>query len=155
MPTLTVGDIAPDFSLVGQDGKKYSLKDFRGKKVVLYFYPKDNTKGCTAEACGFRDNYRAIEKSGAVVLGISADGLLSHQKFSEAYRLNFPILSDETKEVIKQYGVWKKKQRFGKTYMGIVRSTFIIDEQGKISHIFSNVRVEGHVEKVLMALTSQ
>lgn len=153
MPDLRIGDTAPDFLLPAQDGKKYSLKNFRGKKIVLYFYPADDTETCTAQACMFRDNNSAIQKAGAVILGISPDSFSSHQKFSAKYHLNFPILSDDTKEVIKRYGVWKKKQMFGRTYMGVVRTTFIIDEQGKISHIFPKVKIKGHGEKILQALS--
>jgi peroxiredoxin Q/BCP len=152
MADLTIGDKAPDFSLLAQDGKKYSLKDFRGKKVVLYFYPEDDTETCTAQACSFRDYFPDIKKKDAVLLGISPDGLSSHQKFASKYHLNFLILSDETKSVMKQYGVWKRKQMFGRTYMGVIRTTFIIDANGIIVHIFPKVKVKGHAERVLQAL---
>jgi peroxiredoxin Q/BCP len=152
MAELTVGAKAPAFSLTSGDGKKYSLKDFAGKKVVLYFYPKDDTSGCTAEACSFRDNLAAIKKKGAVVIGVSPDPEKSHQKFSAKYDLNFPLLSDESKAMLTKYGVWQEKSMYGRKYMGVVRTTFIIDEQGKISHIFPKVKVDGHTEEVLKAL---
>ncbi len=153
MGELKIGSIAPDFSLDGDDGKKHSLKEFRGKKVVLYFYPKDDTSGCTKEACSFRDNLSSVKKKGAVVLGISADGTESHKKFISKYDLNFPLLSDESKSVLEAYGVWKLKSFMGRKYMGIERTTVIIDEKGKISHIFPKVKVEGHTEEVLNALS--
>jgi len=153
MAELKIGSIAPDFSLDGDDGKKHSLKEFRGKKIVLYFYPKDDTSGCTKEACSFRDNLSSVKKKGAVVLGISADGTESHKKFISKYDLNFPLLSDESKSVLEAYGVWKLKSFMGRKYMGIERTTVIIDEKGKISHIFPKVKVEGHTEEVLNALS--
>lgn len=153
MSTIAIGGKAPKFSLVAHDGKKYSLKDFKGKKVVLYFYPKDDTSGCTKEACSFRDNLTAIKKKGAVILGVSPDGAASHAKFSTKYDLNFPLLSDESKSMMRSYGVWQEKSMYGRKYMGVVRTTFIIDEGGKISHIFPKVKVEGHTEEVLKALS--
>ncbi len=153
MAELKIGSIAPDFSLDGDDGKKHSLKEFRGKKIVLYFYPKDDTSGCTKEACSFRDNLSSVKKKGAIVLGISADGTESHKKFISKYDLNFPLLSDESKSVLEAYGVWKLKSFMGRKYMGIERTTVIIDEKGKISHIFPKVKVEGHTEEVLNALS--
>jgi len=153
MANLNVGSKAPNFSLVANDGKKYSLKDLKGKKVVLYFYPKDDTSGCTAEACSFRDNLSTIKKKGALVLGVSPDGLKSHEKFVSKYDLNFPVLSDESKEMLVEYGVWQEKSMYGRKYMGVVRTTYIIDEKGKISHIFSKVKVDGHTEEVLKALS--
>ena len=149
---LSVGDKAPDFSLMSSDGKTISLKDFRGKKIVLYFYPKDDTPGCTKEACSFSENLARVRKKGAEVFGISADSLKSHQKFIEKYELSFRLLSDESKEMIRMYDVWKQKSFLGKKYMGIERTTFIIDEQGRIAHIFSKVKVAGHTEEVLEKL---
>ena len=149
MAALRVGDKAPDFSLPSTDGTEISLKALRGKKVVLYFYPKDDTPGCTKESCSFRDNLTRIKKKGAELFGVSADSVTSHKKFTEKYDLTFPLLSDEDRKVIKAYGVWKEKSFHGKKYMGIVRSTFIIDEQGKIAHIFFNVKVDGHTDEVL------
>jgi peroxiredoxin Q/BCP len=152
MASLKINDKAPAFTLLSTEGKEISLHDFKGKKIVLYFYPKDDTPGCTKEACSFRDNIARVKKKGVVVFGISADGVKSHQKFTEKYDLNFPLLSDESKEVIKAYGVWKKKSFMGKSYMGIERATFIIDEQGKIIHIFPKIKVEGHVDEILRVL---
>jgi peroxiredoxin Q/BCP len=149
---LKVGDIAPEFTLLSNEGKEISLKDFRGKKVVLYFYPKDNTPGCTVEACSFRDNLARVKRKGAIVLGISADSVKSHQKFTEKYDLTFPLLSDEDKDVLKSYGVWKQKSFMGKKFMGIERTTFVIDEHGRIAHIFTKVKVNGHVEEVMKQL---
>jgi len=149
---LEVGKKAPDFSLYNQDEKKISLKDYLGKNVILYFYPKDDTSGCTKEACSFRDNIPKFSKVDAVILGISPDSVKSHKKFSEKYKLPFNLLADEEKKVIEQYGVWKEKSMYGRKYMGVERTTFIIDEKGKIKKIFNKVKVEGHEKKVLEAL---
>ncbi len=146
------GKKAPAFKLNDQDGKAHSLKDYLGKKVVLYFYPKDNTPGCTKEACSFRDEFAIFKKSNAVILGVSADAVKSHKNFSEKFSLPFPLLSDESKEMIENYGVWKEKSMYGKKYMGIERTTVIIDEEGKVKKIFSKVKVDGHMEEVLEAL---
>lgn len=152
MPALNVGVTAPDFLLPAQDGNIYALKKYRGKKVVVYFYSEDDSGTCTDQACSFRDSMARIEEAGAIVFGISPDSLSSHKKFSSKHRLNFLILSDENKSVIKKYGVWKKKKLFGHVYMGVIRTTFIIDESGKITHIFPKVRIKGHVDKVIKAL---
>jgi len=152
MPQLKIGDKAPEFDLPTGDGKKLSLKEFKGKKVVLYFYPKDNTSGCTKEACSFQDNLKAIEKKGAVVIGVSPDGVDSHRKFAVKYELTFPLVSDEKKEIVKKYGVWKEKSMYGRKYMGVERTTFLIDGKGSVSHIFPKVKVEGHTEEILAAL---
>ena len=149
---LKVGSKAPSFSLQSDEGKNIALKDFAGKKVVLYFYPKDDTPGCTKEACSFTENSSALRKAGAVVLGVSADSVPSHQKFKTKYKLNFPLLSDPDRETIQKYGVWKEKNMYGKKMMGVERTTFIIDEEGKIAHIFPKVKVDGHTEKVLEKL---
>jgi peroxiredoxin Q/BCP len=149
---LKVGSKAPSFTLQTDEGKTVSLKDFAGKKVVLYFYPKDDTPGCTKEACSFSENANALKKAGAVVLGVSADSVNSHQKFKNKYSLNFPLLSDPDREMIKNYDVWKEKNMYGKKTMGIERTTFIIDEEGKIAHIFPKVKVDGHTEEVLEKL---
>ena len=152
MAQLNVGDRAPEFDLPTGDGNTLSLKDLKGKKVVLYFYPKDDTSGCTREACSFQDNLKALEKKGAVVIGVSPDGVDSHRKFAEKYELSFPLVSDEKKEIVKKYGVWKEKSLYGRTYMGVERTTFIIDGKGVVSHIFPKVKVDGHTEEILAAL---
>ena len=150
---LTVGDKAPDFSLPDTNGKTVTLKDYRGKKLVLYFYPKDMTSGCTAEACSFRDNIGDVRSSGAEIVGVSADPVKLHQKFTQTYNLNFPLLSDESKEMLKEYGVWKQKTFMGRKYMGIERTTFIIDGKGIIRNIFEKVKVAAHTEEVIAALS--
>ncbi len=152
MTMVAVGDTAPDFALLADDGRTLSLKDFRGKKVVLYFYPKDDTPGCTAEACSFRDNLARVTSKGAVVLGVSRDGHASHGKFRDKYHLNFPLLSDDSGETTKAYGVWKKRNLYGRSFMGIERTTFLVDEQGKVAKVWPKVRVEGHTDEVLEAL---
>lgn len=149
---LSVGDKAPDFSLSDQDGKEVRLKDFKGKQVVLYFYPKDDTPGCTKEACDFRDSEAQILRSGAVILGVSLDGKESHQKFTKKYGLPFPLLSDEDASVSKAYGVYKQKNMYGKKYWGIERSTFVIDATGEVKAVFRKVKVDGHVDEVLTVL---
>ena len=148
----TEGEPAPDFRLPADDGKTYALRDLRGKKVVLYFYPKDDTPGCTKEACSFRDNLSRVTSKGAIVLGVSKDDLESHAKFREKYSLSFPLLSDPEGKVLNAYGVWKEKNLYGKTFMGIERTTFVIDEGGKIQKVFPRVKVDGHVDEVLAAL---
>ena len=152
MAELLPGAKAPDFSLSAHDGTRYSLKDLKGKKIVLYFYPKDDTSGCTKEACSFRDNLASIKKKGAIVVGVSPDPVSSHGKFVKKYDLNFPLLSDESKKMLTDYGVWQEKSMYGRKYMGVVRTTFIINEKGKITHIFPKVKVDGHTEEVLKAL---
>lgn len=146
---LEVGTKAPQFKLPDQNGVMHSLKDYKGKKVILYFYPKDNTAGCTKEACGFRDRYPDITEKGAVVLGISKDSVKSHKKFEENHSLPFPLLSDETTEVLQKYDVWKEKSMYGRTYMGIERSTYLIDETGKIIKAYQKVKAAGHPEDVV------
>ncbi len=153
MAELTVGRKAPDFKLHDGTGKEVSLSDFKGKKVVLYFYPKDDTSGCTKEACSFQENLTAIKRKGAVLLGVSPDSEASHQKFSAKYGLSFPLISDEKKELAEKYGVWQEKSMYGRKYMGVVRTTFVINGQGIITHIFPKVKVDGHTEEVLNALT--
>ena len=152
MAALKIGDKAPDFSLPTGEGKVMSLKDLKGMKTVLYFYPKDNTSGCTKEACAFNDNLQQLEKLGAVVVGVSADSAVSHQKFAGKFHLAFPLLSDEKKEMIKKYGVWKEKSMYGKKYIGIERTTFVINAKGVVTHIFPKVTVDGHLEEVQKAL---
>jgi peroxiredoxin Q/BCP len=143
------GQKAPDFILNDDQGKKVSLKDLKGKEIVLYFYPKDMTPGCTQEACDFRDNWGAVKKKGAVVLGVSADPMKKHEAFKEKYELPFTLLSDEDKGMLKKYGVWKKKKFMGREFMGIVRTTLIIGKDGKIRKIWSPVSVKDHVKEVL------
>lgn len=152
MTKIKIGNKAPDFALPAADGKIWSLKNFKGRKVVLYFYPKDNTPGCTKEACSFEQNLLEIKKKGAVVIGVSADNLKSHLNFADKYNLSFLLLSDMKKEVIKAYGVWKEKSLYGKKYFGIERATFIIDDRGIIQHIFNKVKVDGHTDEVLAVL---
>jgi peroxiredoxin Q/BCP len=151
---VEAGDKAPDFSLTDQTGRTVRLKDFKGAPVVLYFYPKDDTPGCTKEACSFRDAETAIRKAGAVVLGVSMDGEASHQKFIAKYKLPFSLLCDEDVKVSKSYGVYKQKNMYGRKYWGIERSTFVIDGTGKIAAAFRKVKVDGHVREVLAALTA-
>lgn len=149
---LKVGGKAPDFSLKNESGKPVSLKGLRGKPVVLYFYPKDDTPGCTKEACGFRDSMAALRKTGAVVLGVSLDNEAAHQKFIAKYDLPFSLLVDDDITLSKAYGVYVQKSMYGKKYWGIERSTFVIDPEGKLSSIFRKVKVDSHVEEVLTAL---
>lgn len=146
------GTKAPDFTLNDTDGKEVTLSKLRGKKVVLYFYPRDDTQGCTQEACEFRDSLARVKKKGALVFGISKDDSTSHQKFSEKYQLNFPLLADPEHKVIEKYGAWAEKSLYGKKFLGIVRSTFIVDEEGRIMKVFPRVTPEGHAEDVLKAL---
>ncbi|MFL5814691.1 MAG: thioredoxin-dependent thiol peroxidase [Bdellovibrionia bacterium] len=149
---LQQGDTAPAFTLESDTGEKVSLKDFKGKKVVLYFYPKDMTPGCTQEACDFRDSFARIKKSDAVVLGVSKDSVVSHQKFKAKHDLPFTLLSDSEGKVCELYGVWQEKSLYGKKFMGIVRSTFVIDEKGRILRSFPKVKVNGHVDEILGVL---
>lgn len=149
---LEVGKKAPDFSLLNQNDKKISLKDFIGHKVVLYFYPKDDTSGCTKEACSFSDDLPKFSKIDTVILGVSPDSVKSHKKFSEKYKLKFDLLADEEKLVLEKFGVWKEKSMYGRKYMGVERTTFIIDQKGKIKKIFNKVKVDGNNKEVLEAL---
>ena len=146
---LKVGQKAPAFSLPNQDGIIVNLSDYKGKKIVLYFYPKDDTPGCTKESCAFRDGIDEIHDIAAEVIGVSADSVESHKKFSKKYNLNFPLLSDESKKMIHSYGVWKEKSLYGRKFMGIERTTFMINENGKIDEIFRKVKVARHLEEVL------
>jgi peroxiredoxin Q/BCP len=153
MVKLKMGSKAPDFDVPSSAGKNITLKEFKGKKkVVLFFYPKDNTPGCTVEACGFRDKFKEIEKQGAVILGVSPDGDKAHQKFITKFGLPFVLLSDEDKAVCQAYGVWVKKSMYGKEYMGVARTTFIINKDGAIANVFEKVKPDGHNEEVLEAL---
>ena len=146
------GRLAPDFTAQDDAGNIVRLADLRGKKVVLYFYPKDDTPGCTKEACAFRDGFSELRKRGAVVYGVSIDSVASHAKFKQKFQLNFPLLSDTDKKLVDAYGVWKQKSMYGRSFMGIERTTFLIDEQGKIAKVFPRVKVNEHYEEVLAAL---
>lgn len=148
------GQKAPDFTLPSSAGGEVSLKSLRGKRVVLYFYPKDDTPGCTKEACAFRDAQAKIKKTGAVVLGVSPDSVASHEKFGAKYKLNFPLLADGDKAVAKKFGAFGEKVMYGKKVVGMIRSTFVIDEEGVVRKVFPRVRVDGHDEKVLEALAA-
>ena len=152
MTTLHVGDTAPGFTATTDAGQTVSLDDFRGKRVVMYFYPKDDTPGCTTQACGFRDNYLDIEEKNAVVLGVSPDGVKSHQKFKTKYDLPFTLLADEDHAIAEAYGVWGEKTNYGKTYMGIIRSHFVIDEEGHIADVQFKVSPNDSVATALQAL---
>ena len=147
--TVDVGDKAPDFALPADGGGTASLKALKGKKVILYFYPKDDTPGCTTEACGFRDSLPDFSTAGAEVIGVSKDSVARHDKFKAKHALPFTLVADEEGTLCEAYGVWQEKKNYGKTYMGIVRSTFLIGEDGKIAEAWRNVRVKGHVEAVL------
>ncbi len=152
MAELKAGDLAPEFCLPDADEKEVCLKDFRGKWVVLYFYPKDNTSGCTREAIDFTEHLEEIEKLGAVVLGVSPDSTKSHVKFREKHNLKVTLLSDPEHKVLEMYGVWQLKKMYGREYYGVVRSTFLIDPDGKIAHIWRKVKVKGHVDDVINRL---
>ena len=146
---LKPGDKAPDFKIADQNGKVHSLKDHKGKKVVLYFYPQDNTETCTKEACNLRDNYAALKKKGIEVLGVSPDNEKSHKKFEAKYSLPFTLLADTEQEIMKAYGVWDWKTFMGRTYIGVLRTTFLINENGKIDHVIEKVVSKDHVAQIL------
>jgi thioredoxin-dependent peroxiredoxin len=148
------GSPAPDFTLTSDSGERVSLSQFRGQPVVLYFYPKDDTPGCTAQACGIRDSYDDFEQRGAVVLGVSPDEESSHVKFKQKYGLPFTLLADPDHDVAEQYGVWGERKYMGKTYMGVERSTFLIDEDGRIAKVMRRVKPDTHAERVLEALAA-
>lgn len=150
-PTLKEGDVAPDFTAPASGGATVSLSDFKGKHVVLYFYPRDDTPGCTKEACGFRDVYAEI-KIGAVVLGVSVDPVKKHDKFIDKFKLPFTLIADEDKAIVQKYGVWGQKSFMGRKYMGVFRVTFLIDSKGRIKKIWPNVKPEQHAAEVLAAL---
>ncbi len=149
---VKVGDDAPNFELSSETGERIRLAELRGKKVVLYFYPKDNTAGCTTEACEFRDAWPAIEEDNAVVLGVSPDSVESHRKFKQKHDLPFRLLSDPDHSVADAYGAWGEKKMYGRTYEGVLRSTFVIDEKGKIAEVFGKVKPKGHASQVLARL---
>lgn len=152
MPDLTCGDPAPDFTLPQNGGDSISLADLRGREVVLFFYPKDDTSGCTKEACGFRDHYGDLVASGATVLGISPDNVASHDRFASKFSLPFPLLADTDHHVAEAYGVWQERSMYGKKYMGIERSTFLIGKDGRVTKAWNKVKPEGHAEEVLEIL---
>jgi len=154
MAMIQEGKKAPEFELSSSEGGEVKLKDLRGTTVVLYFYPKDDTPGCTREACAFRDNQAALKRKGVVVLGVSGDSLASHDKFSAKYKLNFPLLSDPDKAVAKKYGAWGEKVLYGKKTVGMIRSTFVIDGEGVVRKVFPRVKVDGHAEQVLEAVSA-
>ncbi len=149
---LKPGDKAPAFNLPSDDGSKVSLAALAGEPVVLYFYPKDDTSGCTTEACEFRDNWKSVQASGAIVLGVSPDGVASHRKFKTKYQLPFPLLADEGHALAESYGVWGEKSMYGRKYFGILRTTFLIDPKGRIARVFHKVKPKGHAAEVLAAL---
>lgn len=149
---LKEGDKAPDFTAIDSDGRKVSLKNFKGKQVILYFFPKANTPGCTMETCDFRDHHNVLKKLGAVVLGMSADPLKAQANFATKYDVPFPLLCDENKKILLAYGVWKEKSLYGRKFMGIERTTVLIGKDGKIKKIFPKVKVKGHVEEVLKSI---
>ncbi|WP_420149369.1 thioredoxin-dependent thiol peroxidase [Spirosoma sp.] len=147
--SLNVGDPAPDFTSTDQNGNQVKLSDYRGKKVVLYFYPKDDTPGCTAQACSLRDNYDKLLAAGYVVLGVSVDDEKSHQKFSKKFDLPFPLVADTSHQIVEAYDVWKEKSMYGRNFMGIVRTTFLIDENGTIAEIITKIDTQNHAEQIL------
>ena len=149
---LKPGSKAPAFSLPSDDGRTITLAQLQGKKVVLYFYPKDDTSGCTRQACEFRDSWQDVEAAGAVVLGVSPDGVASHGKFKRKYQLPFPLLADEDHAVAEAYGAWGEKSMYGRKYHGILRTTFVIDERGAIARVFEKVKPAGHAAEVLEAV---
>lgn len=146
---LEAGDKAPEFEVNDQDGNAIKLSDYKGRKVVLYFYPKDNTPGCTAESCNLRDNYEALQNAGYEVLGVSTDGEKSHQKFIEKQSLPFKLLADTEKQLHEKYGTWVEKKMYGKTYMGTARKTFLIDEEGVIEEVIEKVKTKDHTAQIL------
>ncbi len=149
---LEEGKKAPAFQLKDQNGETHSLSEYKGKNVVLYFYPKDNTSGCTAEACSFKDDFPKFKNINAAIIGVSPDSVESHKKFAEKYKLPFTLLADDEKEVVEKYGVWKEKSMYGRKYMGVERTTFIIDDKGTIKKIFRKVKVPNHNKVVLAFL---
>ena len=151
-PTPAAGTAAPDFTAVADDGAQVSLRALRGRPVVLYFYPRDDTPSCTTEACGFRDEFPRFSTRGAVVLGVSPDGVESHARFRERNSLPFPLLSDPGHAIADRYGVWREKQMYGRKFMGVVRTTFLIDRKGRIARVWENVRSKGHAAQVAEAL---
>jgi len=152
MASLNIGDKAPDFSGLNQKGEPVSLSGFKGKKVILYFYPKDNTPGCTAESCNLNDNYRMWLSKGYEVVGISPDNVSSHKKFADKFQFAFNLVADPEKEILQAYGVWGEKSNYGKKYMGVLRTTFVINEDGNIEKIFEKVDTKNHSDQIIKAL---
>ncbi|MCF8363136.1 MAG: thioredoxin-dependent thiol peroxidase [Prolixibacteraceae bacterium] len=152
MSKLKKGDMAPDFKGMNQNGEQISLSDYSGKKVILYFYPKDSTPGCTSEACNLNDNYDMWLSKGYEVIGVSPDSVASHKKFAEKYNLNFNLIADTEKEILQQYGSWGEKKMYGKTYMGVLRTTFVIDEEGRIVDVIEKVKTKDHTNQILSTL---
>jgi len=152
MSYLNLGDVAPDFTANNQDGKSISLKAFQGKKIILYFYPKDDTSGCTAEACNLRDNYNDLIKRGFEVIGVSPDSEQSHTKFKNKYTLPFNLIADPDKTILKLYGAWGKKKMYGKEYEGVLRTTYVIGEEGKIEKVITKVDTKNHTKQILEEL---
>jgi thioredoxin-dependent peroxiredoxin len=154
MAELNIGDKAPDFNAVNQDGENISLSDYAGNKVILYFYPKADTPGCTAESCNLRDNYDDLLGRGFKIIGASADDQKKQKKFAEKHNLPFPLIADTEKEVLKAYGAWGEKQMYGKTYEGVIRKTFVIDENGNIEKVFDKVKTKDHAAQILEAMNT-
>ena len=146
---LNIGDKAPEFESKDQNGKTVKLSDYKGKKVILYFYPKDNTPGCTAQSCNLRDNYSQLQQQGYEVIGISTDSEKSHQNFISKYELPFTLIADTDKQIVEQYGVWQEKSMYGRKYMGTMRYTFVIDENGSIQDIITKVKTSDHAQQIL------
>ncbi|MEN9369871.1 MAG: hypothetical protein RI952_736 [Bacteroidota bacterium] len=153
MSKLTVGKKAPKFKGVDQDGNKIQLSDFEGQTLVIYFYPKDNTPGCTAQACDIRDNYKALSKKKIAIIGVSCDDEKSHLKFIQKFELPFPLIADTDQKIVNQFGVWVEKSMYGRNYMGIARTTFIIDPNGVISHVIEKVDTKNHSAQIIAALS--
>jgi len=146
---VKIGDKAPDFEGLDQNGKKVSLSNYKGKKIALYFYPKDNTQGCSTQACNLRDNHSLLKEKGIEVIGVSVDDVSSHKKFADKYSLPFTLIADNSKEIVNKYGVWGEKKMYGKTYMGTYRITFIIDEKQKIEEIITEVKTKDHASQII------
>ena len=152
MALLQKGDLAPDFTGLNQNNESISLSDFKGKKLILYFYPKDNTPGCTAESCNLNDNYDAWIKKGFEVVGVSPDSVASHKKFADKYGFNFNLIADTEKKILEAYGAWGEKSMYGKKYMGVLRTTYVIDEDGKIEEVFEKVQTKDHTNQIIKVL---
>ena len=152
MALLNKGDIAPEFKRLNQNNESVSLSDFRGKKLILYFYPKDNTPGCTAESCNLNDNYDAWIEKGYEVVGVSPDSVASHKKFADKFGFNFNLIADTENEILQAYGVWGEKNMYGRKYMGVIRTTYVIDEEGVVEEVFKKVKTKDHTNQIIKAL---